>query len=56
MEKELEKEFKKDPIKTTLVDMTALGLVEVTRKKTTKTTHEQSYGWELKYLDAANVK
>lgn len=38
---ELEKEFKKDPIKTTLVDMTALGLVEVTRKKLRKPLHEQ---------------
>ena len=31
----------KDPIKTTLVDMTALGLVEVTRKKVRKPLHEQ---------------
>lgn len=30
-----------DPIKTVLVDMTALGLVEVTRKKTKKPLYEQ---------------
>ena len=33
--------LKKDPIKTNLVDMTALGLVEVTRKKVRKPLHEQ---------------
>jgi ribonuclease G len=38
---ELSEYFKKDPIKTTLVDMTALGLVEVTRKKVRKPLHEQ---------------
>ncbi|TAH66102.1 MAG: ribonuclease E/G, partial [Anaerolineaceae bacterium] len=38
---ELEEHLKKDPIKTTLVDMTALGLVEVTRKKLRKPLHEQ---------------
>jgi ribonuclease G len=38
---ELREYFKKDPIKTTLVDMTALGLVEVTRKKVRKPLHEQ---------------
>lgn len=38
---ELKEYFKKDPIKTTLVDMTALGLVEVTRKKVRKPLHEQ---------------
>ncbi len=38
---ELEDYFKKDPVKTTLVDMTALGLVEVTRKKVRKPLHEQ---------------
>lgn len=37
----LEEHLKKDPIKTTLVDMTALGLVEVTRKKVRKPLHEQ---------------
>jgi len=40
---ELEEYFKKDPVKTTLVDMTALGLVEVTRKKVRKPLHEQSF-------------
>ena len=34
--RELEEYLKKDPIKTTLVDMTALGLVEVTRMKLRK--------------------
>lgn len=38
---ELEEYFKKDPIKTTLVDMTALGLVEITRKKVRKPLYEQ---------------
>ncbi|NLJ96911.1 MAG: ribonuclease E/G [Clostridiales bacterium] len=38
---EFEEHLKKDPIKTTLVDMTALGLVEVTRKKVRKPLHEQ---------------
>ncbi|HKL98502.1 MAG TPA: ribonuclease E/G [Mobilitalea sp.] len=38
---ELESFLKADPIKTTLVDMTALGLVEVTRKKVRKPLHEQ---------------
>lgn len=38
---ELENYFKLDPVKTTLVDMTALGLVEVTRKKVRKPLHEQ---------------
>lgn len=33
--------LKDDPIKTVLVDMTALGLVEVTRKKARKPLHEQ---------------
>ncbi|CUH92496.1 ribonuclease E/G [Herbinix luporum] len=39
--RELEEYLKKDPIKTTLVDMTALGLVEVTRMKLRKPLHEQ---------------
>ena len=30
-----------DPVKTTLVDMTALGLVEVTRKKVRQPLYEQ---------------
>jgi len=38
---ELESYLKKDPIKTTLVDMTTLGLVEITRKKVRKPLHEQ---------------
>jgi len=38
---ELGEYFKSDPIKTMLVDMTALGLVEVTRKKVRKPLHEQ---------------
>lgn len=37
----LEHEIKKDPIKTVLVDMTPLGLVELTRKKIRKTLKEQ---------------
>lgn len=41
---ELAEYFKKDPVKTTLVDMTALGLVEVTRKKVRKPLHEQVRG------------
>jgi ribonuclease G len=45
---ELEGYLKLDPIKTTLVDMTALGLVEVTRKKVRKPLHEQvSWGTVL---------
>ena len=39
--KELANLFKKDPVKTVLVDMTALGLVEVTRKKIKRPLHEQ---------------
>lgn len=39
--KELDELFRSDPIKTTLVDMTALNLVEVTRKKVRKPLHEQ---------------
>lgn len=38
---ELTKYFHQDAIKTTVVDMTALGLVEVTRKKVRKPLHEQ---------------
>lgn len=36
----LEGELKKDPVKTVLVDMTKLGLVEITRKKVRKPLHE----------------
>jgi ribonuclease G len=42
--KELRELFNKDPIKTTLVDMTALNLVEVTRKKVRKPLYEQISG------------
>lgn len=38
---ELDGYLKQDPVKTTLVDMTALGLVELTRKKVRKPLHEQ---------------
>ena len=31
----------KDPVKTTVVDMTALNLVELTRKKMRRPLHEQ---------------
>ena len=31
----------KDPVKTTVMDMTALNLVELTRKKVRKPLHEQ---------------
>ena len=34
-------EFAKDPVKTMVVDMTALNLVEITRKKVRKPLHEQ---------------
>lgn len=37
----LESYLNTDPVKTILVDMTALGLVEVTRKKVRKPLHEQ---------------
>lgn len=37
----LASELKKDPVKATLVDMTPLGLVEITRKKVQKTLEEQ---------------
>lgn len=38
---ELAELFKKDPVKTTVVDITALNLVEITRKKVRKPLHEQ---------------
>lgn len=38
----LEQELLKDPVKTVLVDMTPLGLVEITRKKVRKTLREQA--------------
>lgn len=37
-------ELRRDPLKTTLVDMTALGLVEVTRKKVRQPLYEQIKG------------
>lgn len=36
----LRKETAKDPVKTAVVDMTSLGLVEITRKKVRKPLHE----------------
>lgn len=39
--KELDVYLRKDPIKTTLIDMTPLNLVEITRKKVRKPLHEQ---------------
>ncbi len=38
----LSRELQKDPVKTTLVDMTPLGLAEITRKKVRKTLREQA--------------
>ena len=37
----LSAELKKDPVKAVLVDMTPLGLVEITRKKVRKPLYEQ---------------
>jgi len=37
----LKNEISKDRIKTTLIDMTPLGLVELTRKKTDNTLSEK---------------
>ena len=37
----LRQELSKDPVKTVVVDMTKLGLVEVTRKKVRKSLYEQ---------------
>ena len=37
----LASELKKDPVRTSLVDMTPLGMVEITRKKVQKTLAEQ---------------
>ena len=39
--RELEEWLKKDPIKTVLVEMTKLHLVEITRKKIRKPIYEQ---------------
>ena len=37
---ELRREFEKDPVRTAVVDMTKLGLVEITRMKVRKPLHE----------------
>lgn len=39
--RELAEALRKDPVKTVLVDMTRLGLVEITRKKIRRPLHEQ---------------
>ena len=36
----LEGELQKDPVRTVLVDMTKLGLVELTRKRVSRPLHE----------------
>lgn len=36
----LGEELSRDPVKTILVDMTRLGLVEITRKKVRRPLHE----------------
>ncbi len=48
---ELNQLCNKDPIKTTVVDMTALHLVEITRKKVRKPFYEQVGAdfWKDKY-------
>lgn len=40
----LSAELKKDPVRTAVVDMTALGLVELTRKKVRRSLYEQLKG------------
>lgn len=42
----LEQELKKDPIKADFIDMTALHLAEITRKKVRKPLHEQMRAYE----------
>ncbi|MBR4807937.1 MAG: ribonuclease E/G, partial [Lachnospiraceae bacterium] len=37
----LEEAVKKDPVKTIVVDITKLGLVEITRKRMKKSLYEQ---------------
>ncbi len=49
---ELRKLFSKDPIKTVLIGMTALNLVEVTRKKIRKPLHEQMFQSTQKMFDS----
>ena len=43
----LETLFREDPIQTKYVDMTALNLVEITRKKVRKPLYEQVAGMEV---------
>ena len=38
----LDRALKQDPVRTVLVDMTPLGLVEITRKKVRKSLREQA--------------
>ncbi len=40
MLQELRHEFAKDPVRTAVVDITKLGLVEITRMKVRKPLHE----------------
>lgn len=47
----LRMEFAKDPVRTILVDMTKLGLVEVTRKKVRKSLYEQIRECEVNVLE-----
>ena len=37
----LRQEVRRDPVQTTVVDMTKLGLVEITRKKIRKSLYDQ---------------
>ena len=37
----LRQEVRRDPVQTTVVDMTKLGLVEITRKKVRKSLYDQ---------------
>ena len=43
----LSAELKKDPVKAVLVDMTPLGLVEITRKKVRRSIYEQLAGFTV---------
>ncbi len=52
---ELREYFKKDSVKTTLVDMTSLGLVEVTRKKVRKPLHQQLAEHRFKQDTASEI-
>lgn len=44
----LEEELKKDPVKTVLVEMTKLGLVEITRKKVRKPLYEAAAPFKIR--------